>query len=68
MNSLVNEMDLAYCDSCGNYVPVVEDEGSLVCAYEYAEYPDMATVVGQCQWYLIRFSYKKKKVGKKCIK
>jgi hypothetical protein len=46
MNSLVNEMDLAYCDSCGNYVPVVEDEGSLVCAYEYAEYPDMATVVG----------------------
>ena len=47
MNSLLDEMDLAYCDSCGNYVPVVEDEGSLVCAYEYAEYPDMATVVGQ---------------------
>ena len=45
--NLLNEMDLAYCDSCGNYVPVVEDEGSLVCAYEYAEYPDMATVVGQ---------------------
>jgi hypothetical protein len=44
--NLLNEMDLAYCDSCGNYVPVVEDEGSLVCAYEYAEYPDMATVVG----------------------
>ena len=44
--NLLNEMDLAYCDSCGNYVPVVEDEGSLVCAYEYAEYPDIATVVG----------------------
>jgi hypothetical protein len=46
MTNLLNEMDLAYCDSCGNYVPVVEDEGSLVCAYEYAEYPDIATVVG----------------------
>ena len=52
MNSLL-EMDLAYCDSCGNYVPVVEDEGSLVCAYEYAEYPELATVVGQCRWSLI---------------
>jgi hypothetical protein len=46
MTNLLNEMDLAYCDCCGNYVPVVEDEGSLVCAYEYAEYPELATVVG----------------------
>jgi hypothetical protein len=44
--NLLDETELAYCDSCGNYVPVVEDEGSLVCAYEYAEYPELATVVG----------------------
>jgi hypothetical protein len=44
--NLLNEIDLAYCDSCGNYVPVVEEDGSFLCAYEYAEYPDMATVVG----------------------
>jgi hypothetical protein len=42
----MKDLDLAYCDSCGNYVPVVEDEGSLLCAYEYADYPDIATVVG----------------------
>ena len=45
---MYNELlEMAYCESCGNYVPTVEDEGSLVCAYEYAEYPDIATVVGQ---------------------
>ena len=42
----VNETEMAYCDSCGNYVPVVEDEGSLVCGYEFAEYPELATVIG----------------------
>jgi hypothetical protein len=43
----MKDLDLAYCDSCGNYVPFVEDEGSLLCAYEYAlGDPDMATVVG----------------------
>lgn len=47
MNLLVNETEMAYCDSCGNYVPVVEDEGSLVCGYEFAEYPELATVIGQ---------------------
>lgn len=41
---MINEK--LYCECCGNYVPFVEDEGSLLCAYEYAEYPDMATVVG----------------------
>lgn len=45
--NLLKEMDLAYCDLCGNYVPTVEVEGDLLCAYEYAEYPDMANVVGQ---------------------
>ena len=40
---MINEM--LYCDSCGNYVPVVEDEGSLVCGYEFAEYPEIATVI-----------------------
>ena len=47
MNLLVNETEMAYCDTCGNYVPVVEDEGSLVCGYEFAEYPELATVIGQ---------------------
>ena len=47
MTNLLNEMDLAYCDCCGNYVPTVEVDGDLLCAYEYAEYPDIATVVGQ---------------------
>ena len=37
--------DLEYCEVCGNYVPVVEEGGSLLCAYEYAEYPDIATVI-----------------------
>lgn len=46
MNSLLDKTELAYCDSCGNYVSVVEDEGDLFCAYEYAEYPDIATIVG----------------------
>jgi hypothetical protein len=46
MTNLLNEMDLAYCDLCGNYVPTVEVDGDLLCAYEYAEYPDIANVVG----------------------
>ena len=45
MTNLLNEMDLAYCDCCGNYVPTVDVDGDLLCAYEYAEYPDIATVV-----------------------
>ena len=45
--NLLNEIDLAYCDTCGNYVPTVDEDGELLCAYEYAEYPDIATVVGQ---------------------
>lgn len=39
----INEME--YCETCGNFVPVVEDEGSLVCGYEFAEYPEIATVI-----------------------
>lgn len=59
---MYNELlDMGYCETCGNYVPVVEDEGSLVCAYEYAEYPELATVVGQCQWFLIDFRYKQER-------
>jgi hypothetical protein len=42
----INNVEMGYCDSCGNYVPVVEDEGSLVCGYEFAEYPELATVIG----------------------
>jgi len=44
---MYNELlEMAYCESCGNYVPTVEDQGSLVCGYEFAEYPELATVVG----------------------
>ena len=39
----INELE--YCESCGNFVPVVYDEGSLVCGYEFAEYPEIATVI-----------------------
>lgn len=46
MSLLVNETVMAYCDVCGNDVPTVEEYGDLLCAYEYAEYPDIATVVG----------------------
>ena len=37
--NLLKEMDLAYCDVCGNYVPTIEIDGDLLCALEYAEYP-----------------------------
>jgi hypothetical protein len=40
------DLGLAYCDVCGNVVPTVEFEGDLYCAYEYAEYPDIANIVG----------------------
>ena len=48
MNSLYNETELAYCDSCGNYVPATEVEGDLYCKYELDEYQDIdiATLVG----------------------
>lgn len=39
-------LDIKYCDTCGNYVPFVEEQGDLLCAYEYADYPELATVVG----------------------
>ena len=42
----IKDLGLAYCDSCGNYVPTVWDNDDLLCAYEYAEYPELATVVG----------------------
>ena len=41
----VNETEMDYCPSCGNYVPVVEDEGSIVCGYEFAEYAGLATII-----------------------
>ena len=47
MTNLLNEMDLAYCDSCGNDVPTFEDNGDLFCQYEYfSDYPELATIVG----------------------
>ena len=40
-------MEIKYCESCGNYVPTVQVDEDIYCSYEYAEYPDIATVVGQ---------------------
>jgi hypothetical protein len=39
-------METKFCEACGNYVPTVEVQGDLFCSYEYAEYPDLATIVG----------------------
>jgi hypothetical protein len=39
-------MEIKYCESCGNYVPAIQVEQDLFCSYEYAEYPDIATIVG----------------------
>ena len=41
---MINEK--LYCETCDNYVPFVEDQGSLVCAYEFEDYPEFATVIG----------------------
>jgi hypothetical protein len=49
MNQILTRADgleFAYCEVCGNYVPFVEEDGSLLCKYEYDEYPEFATVVG----------------------
>ena len=43
----VNETEMGFCETCGNYVPAVEDQGDLVCGYEFAEYPEFATVLRQ---------------------
>lgn len=62
MSSIITRgdgLEMAFCECCGNYVPTVEDGGDLFCAYEYAEYPDIATIVGQCQWSLVVFSQMK---------
>ena len=48
MSSIITRgdgLEMGFCETCGNYVPVVEDAGDLLCAYEYADYPDMATVL-----------------------
>lgn len=42
----MNEMNIAKCDTCSNYVPTIVVDGDVYCAYEYAEYPDIATIVG----------------------
>jgi hypothetical protein len=39
-------MEIKYCESCGNYVPTVQVDEDIYCSYEYAEYPDIATIVG----------------------
>jgi hypothetical protein len=49
MSNIITRGDglvMGYCESCGNYVPAVEDEGSLVCGYEFDDYPELATVIG----------------------
>ena len=45
----IREMQTEFCEVCGNYVPAVEVDGDLYCGYEYAIYPDIATIVGQGQ-------------------
>ena len=44
---MIQEIEMAFCEVCGNVVPTVDVDGDLFCAYEYAEYPDIATIVGQ---------------------
>lgn len=46
MTNLLNEMELAYCDCCGNYVPTVDVDGDLFCKYEWDEDPEIANIVG----------------------
>lgn len=36
---------MEFCEVCGNYVPTVDVDGDVYCAYEYAIYPDIATIV-----------------------
>jgi hypothetical protein len=43
---MIEETEFAFCDVCGNVVPTIGFEGDLYCAYEYAEYPDIANIVG----------------------
>jgi hypothetical protein len=38
-------LEMGFCETCGNYVPAVEDQGDLVCGYEFADYPEFATVL-----------------------
>ena len=48
MSSIITRgdgLEMGFCEACGNYVPVVEDEGDLFCGYEYAEYPEFATII-----------------------
>ena len=48
MSSIITRgdgLEMGFCEACGNYVPVVEDEGDLFCGYEYAEYPEIATLI-----------------------
>jgi hypothetical protein len=43
---MLEDIATEFCDACDNYVPAVEVDGDLYCAYEYAIYPDYATIVG----------------------
>jgi hypothetical protein len=48
MSSIITRgdgLEMGYCETCGNYVPTVEDAGDLLCAYEFADYPEFATVL-----------------------
>lgn len=45
MNKMILDLDLGYCDACGNYVPTIEVDGDVFCKYEYDEYPDIATII-----------------------
>ena len=45
MESL-KEMGIALCETCDGYVPTTQVGEDVYCAFEYAEYPDIATLVG----------------------
>jgi len=42
MSKLFLDLDLGYCEACGNWVTVIEVDGDLFCKGDYEAYPDLA--------------------------
>ena len=61
----MNEMNIANCETCGNYVPTIVVDGDIYCAYEYAEYADIATIVGQFHCQTLPLEYKQQQEKEK---
>jgi len=45
MSKLMLDLDLGYCDCCGNWVTVIEVDGDVFCKSEYEAYPDLANII-----------------------